>query len=71
MGLIRLAELNFDFISALGFAVLAEQVKATRVGLRSFLVLQNEVAQPKQGGIFGDTFLDPALIELGMVGESK
>jgi hypothetical protein len=71
VGLVGPAELDLDLVAAVRFGILAKQVQPAGVGLHALLILEDDVAQTEQGGIFRDTLLNPPLVKLGVVSESN
>src|SRR5262245_37100698 len=63
--LVRGAELDFNFVTALVF-VLKQQIQSAGSWLDSLSVAQNEVAEPQNARISRDQPLNPLLIESRM-----
>jgi hypothetical protein len=52
-----------DLVPAVRLYVLEEQVEPPRLGVDAFLVLEDQIAEPEDGRIFGDPVLHPLLVE--------
>ena len=65
MGLIRWAELNFDFVACVRVRIEQQEIEAASAGLASLDVFHVEIgnAQSKERDVIDDTFLEPLLRE--------
>jgi hypothetical protein len=67
VGFVRGTQLHFDFVPAVGFGILQQQVQPACAGLYSFFVLQHQITQSQNGWIFGYARLYPELPQIRMI----
>jgi hypothetical protein len=67
VGLVRKSKLDFNFVAAIAFGLLKEQVQPTGARLVPFFIFKDQVAEAQDGRILGYARLHPAFIQIWMV----
>jgi hypothetical protein len=67
VGLVRKSKLNFNFVAAIAFGLLKEQVQPTGARLVPFFIFEDEVAKTQDCRILGYARLHPAFVQIWMV----